>query len=267
MGQMPTTPARARYLNASWNRGDLGPTRLAQYRDDVVGLYDAGIRWMDVQVARLIDGLRGSNRWEDCILALTADHGEEFLEHGGRFHAPDHLTEELIRVPLLVRVPGVAKKEVSKSPFSLLHLAPTLLDAAQLSIPSAFHGRSQWQRVREGASNDDVAISEFVVGCLNPFRPENRFGPRALSIRDSRFKLVLYFDPPAEYLYDLESDPGEQAPLAAAAQKPVRRRLLEIAREHLRRSSDGRDQRTRTRARLRELELEWARSFPQRPAS
>ncbi len=88
MGHGPVPPYRARYLNSYWNRSDLGPSRLARHRDEVVALYDAGIRWVDAQMARLIETLRGANRWDDCIFALTADHGEEFLEHGGRYHPP-----------------------------------------------------------------------------------------------------------------------------------------------------------------------------------
>jgi arylsulfatase A-like enzyme len=144
MGCDPVTPFRARYLNSYWNRSDLGPRGLQRHRDHIIALYDAGIRWVDEQVARLIAALRGSSRWPECIFALTADHGEEFLDHGGRFHPPTRLTEELIHVPLILRVPGAAKKELPKSPFSLLNLAPTLLDAAGLPIPRAFRGRSSW---------------------------------------------------------------------------------------------------------------------------
>jgi hypothetical protein len=68
-----------------------------------------------------------------------------------------------------------------------------------------------------------------------------------------------------EFLYDLEADPGELTPLAPTAQKGVRRRLLEIAREHLRASSEQRDDKARVSARLREVRLEWERSLPQRP--
>jgi arylsulfatase A-like enzyme len=257
MGNGPITPHRARYLNSYWNRSELGERRLASHRDEIIGLYDAGIRWVDVQMARLVETLRGSRRWDDCIFALTADHGEEFLEHGGRYHPPSRLTEELIHVPLLLRVPGSKKNEVANSAFSILHLAPTLLEAAELPTPPAFQGRSLCEHLRKGGSFDGIAISECVTGCTNPFRAESRMGPRVLSVRESRFKLVLHFDPPAEDLYDLEADSGEQAALPPAAQKPVRRRLLEIAREHLRRSSEQRDGETRVRARLRELQLEW----------
>ncbi len=257
------TPGRARYLNSYWNRAHLGPSRLARHRDDVIALYDAGIRWVDTQMGRLIASLRASNRWEDRIFALTADHGEEFLDHGGRYHPPSRLMEELIHVPLLLRASGTPKKEVGKSPFSLLHLAPTLLEAAQLPVPSAFQGRGQWEQLQQGRSSEEIAISECVAGCTNPFRLEKRLGPRALSVRESRFKLVLQFDPRLEQLYDLEADPGEQAPLGPSAQKAVRRRLLEFAREHVRRSVQQRDPRAAMRARVRDLQLEWSRSFPQ----
>ena len=256
----PATPFRARYLNSYWNRSDLGAGRLARHRDEIVALYDAGIRWVDTQIARLIERMRDSNRWENCIFAFTADHGEEFLDHGGRYHPPSRLMEELIHVPLLLRVPGIAKRELAKSPFSTLHLAPTLLAAAQLSAPEGFQGRSYWEQLQQGGGFDGVAISECVADCTNPLRLEKRIGPRLLSVRESRFKLVLDFDPGGEHLYDLEEDPDENAPLASTAQMPVRRRLLEVARDHLRRSSEQRDLRTRMQSRLRELQLEWKKT-------
>jgi arylsulfatase A-like enzyme len=258
MRHSPITPNRARYLNSYWNRSDLGPSRLARHRDEVVELYDAGIRWVDSQLGRLVDALRALNSWENCIFALTADHGEEFLDHGGRFHPPSRLMEELIHVPLLLRVPGNAKKEVAQSPFSLVDLAPTLLDAAQLRVPAEFQGSSRWEEVRSAKGFESPAISECVTGCTNPSHRDGRLGPRVLSVRETRFKLMLQFDPPAEQLYDLEADPGEQAPLAPTAQIGVRRRLLEVAREHLQRSSRQRDEQMRLRARVRDLQLEWA---------
>ena len=259
MGHAPVTPFRARYLNSSWNRSDLGPKRLGRYRDDVVALYDSGVRWVDAQIERLVGGLRRSGLWDESIFAFTADHGEEFLDHGGRYHPPSRLMEELIHVPLLVRVPGAGKREVSKSPFSMLHLAPTLLEAADVAVPSAFEGRSQWRQLLHGDSPEEVAISECVAGCTNQFSPANRLGARVLSVRERRFKLVVHFEPFAEFLYDLEADPDERVPLSAAAEKPVRRRLLERAHAHLRRSISERDPRTRLQARLRELRLEWGK--------
>jgi arylsulfatase A-like enzyme len=258
MGHGPVTPFRARYLNSYWNRSDLGERGLLRHRERIIALYDAGIRWVDTQMARLVEAIRKLGQWDQCVFAFTADHGEEFLDHGGRFHPPMGLMEELIHVPLLVRASGKEKKEMAKMPFSLLHLGPTLLDAAQVPVPAAFQGRS-YRPEMQGTDSGTVAISECVSGCINPFRSENRLGPRVLSVREARFKLVLHFDPAADQLYDLESDPGEHAPLAPHVQKPVRRRLLEAAHEHLRRSIQQRTrhQRARVQARLRDLQLEW----------
>jgi len=262
MGERAITPYRARYLNSFWNRSDLEPKRFNRHRDEVISLYDAGIRWVDEQMGRLVDSLRRSDRWDDCIFALTADHGEEFLDHGGRYHPPSRLAEELIHVPLLLRLPGAEKREVPASPFSLIHLAPTLLEAAEIAAPASFQGRSYLSHLRRGEAFDDVAVSECVAGCTNPFRTEDRMGQRILSVRESQYKLVLNFDSPAEHLYDLQADPGERSPLLQDAEKPVRHRLLEVARAHLRRSIEQRDCRARLSARLREVQLEWARSFP-----
>jgi len=223
-------------------------------------LYDAGIRWVDAQIQRLVEFLQSAHLWDDCTFALTADHGEEFLDHGGRFHPPSGLMEEVIRVPLLLRARGAAKREVGTSPFSLLHLAPTLLECAQVSIPSEFQGRSWGPQLEQNAQCQGVAISECVAGCTNPFRSQNRMGPRILSIREARFKLILHFDPTGEQVFDLEADPGEQAPLRLTEQKSVRRRLLEMAREHLHRSQVEREDRQRIQAILRALRLEWMNS-------
>jgi arylsulfatase A-like enzyme len=248
------TASRAHYLNAYWNRFDIGRKRLLRYRDEVIALYDAGICWVDAQVARLVEILRRSRLWENCVFALTADHGEQFLEHDGRFHAPS-LVEELIHVPLILRAPGAAKAAVSANPFSLLHLAPTLLAAAGLPIPAEFQGQSHWKHIQEGTPWSEPAISECIAGCTNPFDLDQRRGARLLTVREARYKMLLNFDEGTDYLFDLEADRGERNPLPVAARKPERRRLLETALAHLRRSSTRHGSQAYLRARLREIGL------------
>ena len=259
MGSSEVTPFRAQYLNGVWNR-ELHPNRLQRYRNAVMELYDAGVRWVDAQIGCLIQTLRKSDLWENCAFVLTADHGEEFLDHGGRFHAPGHLTEELIRVPLLMRFPGFETIPITKSPFSLLHLAPTLLDALNAPIPGSFRGTSRWTQIQRGESWDDPAIAECVEGCTNPFHINNRIGPRVLAVREARFKLIIHFDGHSEELYDLAADPKEQKPLPTTAEKQTRHRLLEHARAHLHSSIASRNPQVRLRSQLRDLQLEWARS-------
>ena len=142
----------------------------------------------------------------------------------------------------------------------MLDLAPTLLDASQVPVPQSFHGCSRWQQVSQGVGYGATAISECVHGCTNPFHPENRRGARVLAVREGKYKLVVTFDPPKEKVYDLDADPQERVPLPDSTEKPVRRRLLECACEHIKRSIDGRDNGLRLQAQLQELRLEWSKS-------
>jgi len=251
-GARTMSPSRARYLNSFWNRSDIGPNRLKLKRDTVLDLYDAGIRWVDVQMARLVESLKSLDVWDRCALALTADHGEEFLEHGGRFHAPGTMKEELIHVPLLVRIPGISGGEVSRQPFSHLDLAPTLMEALNLPIPDAFRGRSRWREWRHRDDREQVAIVESAE-CINPNRSEERLAPRALCVRGERYKLVLHFAPNTVELFDLYEDPAEIQPLPDDVETNTRRRLLEYARQHIELNSMPRASTFWLRARLREL--------------
>ena len=249
---------RARYLNEYWNRSDLTSSGLSGKRDEVVQLYDAGIRWVDRQIARLVDSLRQKSLWDDCVFALTADHGEEFLEHGGRYHAPVHLSEEIVHVPLLIRVPGERGVKVPASPLSHLHLAPTLLEIMGVRVSSAFQGRSLWTNLQRGIAWADPAIIECAYGCTSPFRAKSRSASRLLGVRDARFKLVMRIEPGAvEEVYDLEADPAETRPSTDGPALETRKRLLQAAREHMERTVSARDPVMWLQAWLRDLRLEW----------
>ena len=252
MGSGKTSVVRARYLNSYWNRGDLSSRRLSKVKDEVIELYDAAIRGVDWQLGRLVESLQARGRWDDCAIVVTADHGEEFMEHEERFHAPTKLMEELIHVPLLLRVPGAPAGRVT-SIFSQLDLAPTLLQSLDAPIPSSFGGKGRWKKLQDRQNWEDVAIVECVSTCTNPFRPENRMGARIVAARDARFKLVLDFALSREVLFDLVSDSAELKPVSPTAEPQVRRRLLEHVREHLQRSVESRDLSRRIGARLREL--------------
>lgn len=258
MGRGDISAGRARYLNSYWNRGDLGANRFRRHREDVIALYDAGIRWVDTQVARLIDTLRQSRLWDNCVFAFTADHGEEFLDHGGRYHPPSRVTEELVRVPLLLRMPGPSQTGTVKTPFSMIRLAPTLLEAAGAPVPSSFSGRSFESRLHSAEGDGEAAIVECITDCANLFRASGRLGRRIIAVREQRYKLVFDFGLPREQVFDLADDPGEFHPLSADTDKPVRRRLLERLRQHLSDSRKDGDAERRLRALLQEIRLETA---------
>jgi arylsulfatase A-like enzyme len=253
VGASHISPVRARFLNSFWNRGDIGPRRLQKYRRDILSLYDAGVYWVDKQISRLVCTLQQTQRWEHTVFALTGDHGEEFLEHGTRYHYPTNLAEQLIHVPLLLRAPGLSAARITETPFSLIHLAPTLLQCSGVAVPDTFQGRSYWNEISAGDAPSEPAIAECIAGCNNPMRPADRMRPRLMAIRDHQHKLVIDFGRKTDRLYDLKTDPSENTPLESGVFMRERARLLQAARAHLQKTSSGQNSEFAMRARLREL--------------
>lgn len=94
--------------------------------------YDGEVQFVDREVGRLIDIIRRLR--PQAIVVITADHGEEFGEHGGRYHGTA-LYEEQTHVPLIIHAPGLAPRRV-RHPVNLVDLAPTLLNLVDI-LPSA----------------------------------------------------------------------------------------------------------------------------------
>ena len=253
LGISPMTPRRARFLNSFWNRGDIGAQRLQQYRGEILSLYDAGIHWVDKQMSRLVRALQQFQRWDETVFVVTADHGEEFLEHGNRYHSPIGLPEQLIHVPLLLHAPELSGIHLCQGPFSLINLAPTLLDAVGVAVPDSFQGRSYWEQIAEGNLPSEPAIVECIGACNNPFRFDDRMRPRLMAVRDAAYKLVIDFSEKADFLYDLKNDPGEHSSLPVGALPKARARLLQVARAHLQKTQHNRNAELRLLARLRDL--------------
>lgn len=242
---------RARFLNSFWNREDVSAARLQRHKKEVMALYDAGVRWVDQQLLRLADALKALQLWADTIFVVTGDHGEEFLEHGNRYHSPIALTEQLIHVPLLIH--GLTGATTVPGPFSLIHLAPTLLEGLGVNVPSNFKGRALWKDISVGNAAQLPAIVECLESCNNQLSVEERKGNRLMAVLEDEYKLVLRFHNDGDGLFDLKNDPGEMQPLPDTVQIKDRARLLEYARDHLRRTREDRDRVLALRSRLREI--------------
>jgi arylsulfatase A-like enzyme len=253
IGESGITPRGARLLNALWSRDDLGSERLQRYEQKIFSLYDASVYWVDKQISRLVETLQHLRFWDETVLAVTADHGEEFMEHGARYHAPLRLPEQTIHVPLLLRAEGLSANRISGSPFSLIHLAPTLLEAVDVPAPDSFEGQSWWRQISAGTAPNEFTVSELVSMEGHPMRREDRLRPRVLAIRDARYKLMIRFNEQTDSLFDLQKDPGETSPLPDNASIRERVRLLQVARTHLERSRKHRNAKLALDARLREI--------------
>jgi arylsulfatase len=115
--------------------------------------YDEEIRYLDLHVGRLLESLAARQRVP--TLVLTADHGEALGEDGYYFAHGHSVGLDQVRVPLLIRAPGLPTGTVS-DPVSLLDIAPTLVQLAQCPQPHSFRGRSLVQAATEAPGGPPV---------------------------------------------------------------------------------------------------------------
>ena len=170
--------------------------------------YEDGIRYLDLQIGNLIDFLKKENLFENTIICLTSDHGEEFLEHGGANHDAK-LYQELLKVPLLIKFPRGEKKGIFEEKVSLIDLAPTLCDIVKVKTPPSFKGKSFFKEKRkiifhQTGENKKEKNREFAF--LNIESLEQC----KMAVQFENFKYILDFDKKGEELYDLKKDPKEK---------------------------------------------------------
>ncbi|HKP57081.1 MAG TPA: sulfatase [Polyangiales bacterium] len=164
-------------------------------------LYDGEISYHDVHFAAILDGLDKRGLRDDTMVVVTADHGEEFWDHGSVGHGHSNY-DELLHIPLMVRIPGLTDgNAVLRGNVGLVDIAPTILDAMGLPIPDTMYGRSFLPELRgEGPAAPRASVSQFMSGIK--------------TVASGRYKLIQRgLDQPA--LYDLSADPHETRDLTA----------------------------------------------------
>jgi arylsulfatase A-like enzyme len=164
-------------------------------------VYASEVSYKDAMFRRLCAELGVD---DDVLLVLTADHGEEMVDHGALGHAFT-LYEELIRVPLLVHWPrALPSGRVVDQPAGLLDVYPTLLDLLGIPAPAELQGRSLAAALR-GAG----------TGGPRPMLAELRAPKPAMNaLRDGVWKLIRTEAPPHSALYRLDRDPAERHDLS-----------------------------------------------------
>jgi arylsulfatase A-like enzyme len=194
------------------------------------GLYEGEVRYTDREFGRFIDLLKWLGLYEQSLVILVGDHGEEFAEHGGFEHGRT-LFEEALRAPLIVKYPGGrwAGGRVDAA-VSLVDVAPTVLaalpdgggaadfDGRVLPVPDTPRHRDQpvyFEVAPAPGAEARVNLRGLVVGDLKCI--ENRTGV-------DRFRRPT----PRLQAFDLAADPGERRPYPQEAGETARcGRLLE----------------------------------------
>jgi choline-sulfatase len=163
--------------------------------------YDAEIAFTDHHVGRLLAAIEAANFSKRTIIVVTSDHGEAFGEHGLIRHGFE-LWEELVRVPLLVYVPGGQPKRITARR-SAIDLVPTFLDVMGVPLPQGNDDFLSGHSLKdEWSGGPSPARPVFVDMPAGPYN-----GDRQAYIEDD-VKLIVSNSRPMG-LYNLASDPGE----------------------------------------------------------
>jgi arylsulfatase A-like enzyme len=224
---------RAAYIAAGpffWNEVLQDPTFVPNFTPDEVALakalYDADVRRADVVIRDFLENVVGSSTSErGAVVVLTADHGEEFLEHGRWLHGAS-LHHEVARVPLLVKAPD-CEPAVVAGPVNLVDLPRTLASFAGCPVPDEWEGMDLGPYLREGA---DVPRRELLLEGIHILKPPPAQGLSAAlelnAVADGGYYYLKDENADAEFLYDRGTDRWQEDNLAREAPPPEAAELL-----------------------------------------
>jgi arylsulfatase len=222
-------PHASRFVDPSY-RGSIGRrfpdiegAKAGRYgpadRAHVVDLYDGAIAYVDAEIGRILDGLRARGRLDRTLVVVTADHGEEFWDHGSFFHGGS-LYDEQLHVPLLMRLPGGEPRGVTvDAQVPTLDVLPTIADVLGVPTESGVEGRSLMPLVRGEESADRPVFA----------RASNVLFIQRHALRTGSHKLIETLHPHALQLFDLVRDPEERHDLAGDPTQAGRVRELRAA--------------------------------------
>ncbi|OFV87319.1 MAG: hypothetical protein A3J75_05460 [Acidobacteria bacterium RBG_16_68_9] len=192
-------------------------------REMMVAQYNGAIAYADAQLGRVVAELERLDVLDHTLLIVTADHGEEFYEHGNWGHGV-RLYDEIVRVPLVVRLPGRLAPARRSDPAMLIDVFPSIFGILDLPLRDPqLSGRDLFADVETPAP---PAFSEYFSVEAGSY--ESRM------VMHGGFKFVETQDGARDQyrreLFDLQADPREQRNLLAtgdASRVPVSARALE----------------------------------------
>ena len=192
------------FVAAHWIRGGLVWLGMED-RERLVTFYDGAVAYTDTHVGRLFDALRQRQAERPTVVAFTADHGEEFWDHGRFEHGHDYYNE-VTRVPLFFWGPGIipSKQRVSE-PVGLVDVAPTLLELAGLPAPPA-EGWDDGLSLVPGWQEESFDLPPRDAG-------GNLYNHPAVLVEDGPWRAILRAHGQLE-LYHVPSDPLERRDVA-----------------------------------------------------
>ena len=189
--------------------------------------YDYEIAFADLWASKIIKTLEETKLDRNTAVVVFGDHGEAWGEHKRYFHGQD-LTEEQLRVPLLIAVPG-QKPVVVDDEVGLIDLGPTLVDLVGAAPLPSFHGRSLLPAVQGKALPSRPIFAELLPSTATP--------SHEVTVIEGGKKLTHKISERRWELFDLGDDPQQQKNLA---EQPAAHKHLDDLRAKLLRFEEHR---------------------------
>ncbi len=179
-------------------------------------MYDAVVRHADIRLASVIEALKAAGTWDNTLLIVLSDHGEEMSERGDYLHSQS-VYGELTNVPLIVRFPdkahaGTRVREV----VSTVDVLPTIFDyLGREDLNAGARGRSLMPLVRGEPTPIDAAPFLVTTVRVNEKKWRSGWAVRGnvnvvAMTRDGKWKGIWNVENSTFELYNLEADPGER---------------------------------------------------------
>ena len=192
--------------------------------DSPVARYNGEVAAVDRSIGRLLNALRTSGQDQNTIIVITADHGEEFGEHGQRFHGKQ-LFDESVRVPLIIHVPNAPRVLISES-VSTLDMMGTVGELLGLKLHPDQTRRSHASRLDPKGKASHASSEPVWVYRVHNQRP----ALLALALIEDPYKLIYEVRRRRARLYHLKDDPDERDDLRQTRPR-IYREMLRRARE------------------------------------
>lgn len=188
--------------------GILAPSQ--EEREWIRTLYGCEVQYVDENIGRLMDRLKKLNLYNESLIILTSDHGEEFWEHGGYEHGHS-LYNEVLRVPLMIKLPLSASNSnrVLNELVTTVSIMPTILDLCEIPYGSDNYLYGTLSPL--WGTNPDTFKRGPVIGTAVLYY-ENK---ESVIFHDLKYIRALVTN--REELYDLTADPGEQTSISSVS--------------------------------------------------
>lgn len=174
-------------------------------RTHIASMYDQ-LRFIDKQFGRVLDTLKRLGVYEDTIILFTADHGLSLCDHWQWRHGP-FMFDQIINVPMIWRVPGLAKGQTTDALVESVDIMSTVLSRCGIDSPAGAQGQPILTEAgicgRGSVLAEERCAPDLIGRDVDP-EDINQY-----CVRTDDWKLVHYVDQPIGELYDLKNDPGE----------------------------------------------------------